>query len=397
MKINLSPKQSLKQTVNLHLWNPILQSNIAQLNKHIEKFAQNNPVVHIDNSSYFEDYFSYSANDKSLLDTLLEQIEESSLFPTPVSKEVAYEILNDINPEGYFDGDLKKIALHFNKDISFINSIRKRFLYLDPLGVGALDFKEAILFQVDEIEISETHRIKFKDAIKKFDFKDLVSNSSSFSKILKKMNIPPAIEYLDEDIPVIVDFIVTLNNGKMDIQYNDKVSSNIVIDYDLKGSSKIIDEKIKEAKSLVELLNLRKKTLYKIVLSIINSQEQFFYEYKDLKPLTMQNIADELELVQSTISRAISNKYIEFDRKTYSLKSFFVTSCGKDDISQELIKKLIKEYIQNEDVTNPFSDEDLKNLINKKLNTNLSRRVISKHRLNLSILSSTKRKIIYNL
>lgn len=213
MKINLSPKQSLKQTVNLHLWNPILQSNIAQLNKHIEKFAQNNPVVHIDNSSYFEDYFSYSANDKSLLDTLLEQIEESSLFPTPVSKEVAYEILNDINPEGYFDGDLKKIALHFNKDISFINSIRKRFLYLDPLGVGALDFKEAILFQVDEIEISETHRIKFKDAIKKFDFKDLVSNSSSFSKILKKMNIPPAIEYLDEDIPVIVDFIVTLNNG----------------------------------------------------------------------------------------------------------------------------------------------------------------------------------------
>jgi len=396
MKVTLKLKQSQKQCLNLNIWNPLISSNISELNEYIENYAQSNPLVELEKSSSLDEFYqSFNYEEKSLISTLLEQLD-SPFFPTPISKEIAYEIINDINQQGYYEGDLEYIANKYNKSYEYINNIRKRFFNLEPSGVATFDLKELLLLHIDELNIAKELKQKFEKLIIEFKIEELISTAPLFKNYLKNIKFPPAIDYINDETPIIVDFFIEIKNKELSIQYNDKFSPSFKIDKEFKGASKQINEKIKEAKNLLDILNLRKKTLHKIVSAIIYHQQDFFFNASELKPLTMQEVADELELSQSSISRAVANKYIEFNHQFYSLKSFFSSSCGDDGISQEQIKTLIKELIKNEDKTKPYSDETLKTLINKKLNIQLSRRVVAKHRLNLNLLSSYQRKLFYS-
>lgn len=396
MKTSLQLKQSQKQCLNLNIWNPLISSNISDLNGFLENYATTNPLLDIKKSDDLEEfYLSFNNQKQSLIEHLLEQID-SHLFPTPISKNIAYEIIKDINQEGYFEGDLEAIGKKFDKSYEYVNKIRKRFFYLEPNGVATFNLKELLLLKIDDLDIEESLKQKFIQLIDEFNTKELIATAPLFKKYLKTIKFPPAIDYINDETPIIVDFIIQLDGDNIQISYNDKFSPTVTINNEFKGASKQINEKIREAKNLIEVLNLRKKTLHNIVTSIVYHQKDFFYNNGGLKPLIMQTIADELELSQSTISRAVANKYIEFNHKIYSLKSFFANSCGDDKLSQELIKNTIKEFIKKEKEEKPYSDESLKNMINKKFQTNLSRRVIAKHRYNLNILSSYQRKLFYS-
>ncbi len=398
MKINLNTKQVLKQSINLKLWNPILNSNLMQLNSFIESFIKDNPCVEYQNNEFLDDYYSMDNLDSvSLIGDLIEQLESSSLFPTPISQQIAYDILDDINEEGYFDGDIQVIAQKNNTSVENVEKIRKRFLYLEPIGVGSLDLKENLSFQMDELDFEDDLKEEFKSVLEEFNIDSLINSSKKIESILKILTFPPALKYLNNDVSIIADFIITIDNDKLILNYNDTFSPTLYIDYSLKEKSKKMNQKIQEAKNLVELLSLRKKTLHKIVLCIIEKQSEFFYKKDELNPLTMQEIADELGLSQPTISRAVSNIYVEFENINYSLKSFFTNSCGKIEVSQQTIKKVMQELIIVEDKQKPLSDEELKEKINEKLSINLSRRVINKYRQALNILSSYDRKKLYSL
>jgi len=396
MKASLQLKQTQKQCLNLNIWNPLISSNISDLNRFLENYATTNPLLDIKKSEHLEEfYLSFTNQKQSLIEHLLEQVQ-SHLFPTPISKNIAYEIINDINEQGYYEGNLEEIAKKFDKSYEYVNKIRKRFFNLEPSGVATFNLKELLLLKIDELDIKDGIKQKFIQLVDGFNTQELIATAPLFKKYLNNIKFPPAIDYIDDDLPIIVDFIIQLDGDTIQISYNDKLSPTLTINNEFKGASKQINEKIKEAKNLIEVLNLRKKTLHNIVTSIVYHQKEFFYNNGELKPLVMQTIADELELSQSTISRAVANKYIEFNHKNFSLKSFFVHSCGDKNTTQEQIKTLIKELIENEDKTKPYSDETLKNLINKKLNIKLSRRVVAKHRLNLNILSSYQRKLFYS-
>jgi RNA polymerase sigma-54 factor len=201
---------------------------------------------------------------------------------------------------------------------------------------------------------------------------------------------------MDEQVNIIPDFKLIRKDADFILSYNDAFTQEIVLDEYFKSNNNEIKEKIKEAKDLIDLLELRKETLHKIVLIIIDVQKEFF-DGKSLKPLIMQQIADELSFTESTISRAISNKYLECNRGIFPLKHFFSNQVQKEELSSNEIKQFLIKTIKDENREKPYSDEALIPIINSKFSIKLSRRAITKYRLSLNILSSRDRKKIYQL
>ena len=155
---------------------------------------------------------------------------------------------------------------------------------------------------------------------------------------------------------------------------------------------------IKEAKNLVDALEMRKATLYKIGLMIVEHQYDFFLG-KDIKPMRLQDLAEDLQRNASTISRAIANKYLACERGVIPLKNFFSTALDEEgETSNAAIKDYIQNLIKNENKKKPLSDEKLLALAQKEFqNIQIGRRTIAKYRQQLKIANSSERKKLYEL
>ncbi len=171
---------------------------------------------------------------------------------------------------------------------------------------------------------------------------------------------------------------------------------DIVID--LGGIDKKFDfvkEKIKEATSLVDALELRKSTLMKIGLMIVEYQYEFF-QGGAIKPMKLDDLAGDLDRHHSTISRAVSNKFISCDRGVFPIKSFFAVALGEDgEVSNSEIKSYIQDIIKAENHAKPLSDNKILAEVEKKFNIKIGRRTVTKYRMQAGIASSSDRKKLY--
>lgn len=406
MALNLQPKQQIKSSLNLKLWTKILQTNNQELDELLHLISSENPFIELKDSSYlFENNYSFTNGinentlfeTKSLYEKLYEQIIEP-LFSTTLEQKIAYEIIENINDLGYFEGDINEIATKYNIEEYIIEQIRQKFKYLEPIGVGSLNFKESFLFQLENFEIKKELFDITKIIINDLENFNKYVNNNYFKdamSLIQKFTNPPSLEFLDSNPTIIPDFKIDLKDG-INIYFNDIYLNDILISNTFKTNDLKIRENIKKARELIDLLDLRKQTLQKIILLIVEYQMDFF-QGKSLKPLIMQKIAEELSFSQSTISRAISGKYLECERGVYPLKYFFSAQIGNEKICSEEIKKYLDLTIKNENKQNPLSDEKLLLIINSNFNTNISRRSITKYRLSLQILSSRERKIMYKI
>ncbi len=406
--ISTAQKQNLN--LSLKLWLPMLQTSIQDLESYLTNLSYENPFLEVTKSKDF--YSNFTSNgtsgefieslafySNSLNDKLSDQIENDSLFPTPNSKKVALEILCDINEHGYFDGDIEKIAITCNVYKEYVESIRQRFSRLEPSGVGALDLEESFLFQLDALDrkIDDELYNFTKKIIKDIAHVDKYAAHHRFNDakdIIKYFNNPPAVEYMTDSVQVIPDFFVEINE-EIDIRINNAYYPDIKIKNPFNTKNENIKEKLKEAKDLVNLLNLRKSTLYKIVLIIVEKQISFFVG-GELRPFSMQEIASELGFAESTISRAVSNKYIECNLGVYPLKFFFSNAVDKD-LSSSQIKSYIKNLVEYENKEEPLTDEAILEFIETKFGLKMVRRTITKYRKILDIPSSKERKKLYKV
>ena len=155
---------------------------------------------------------------------------------------------------------------------------------------------------------------------------------------------------------------------------------------------------IKEAKNLVDALEMRKATLYKVGLMIIEHQYEFFLG-KEIKPMKLKDLAEDLERNSSTISRAIANKYLSCERGLIPLKYFFATALDEEgETSNVTIKDYIQELIKQENREKPLSDEKILEFVQKEFQeVGIGRRTIAKYRKQLNIASSSERKRLYEL
>ncbi len=404
--MKLKTKTQNKLSSKLINFLPILKASMDELYDEIKEASKENPFVEVKNKKFItisnlkkaitDEIETLTISNKTLYEDLMEQIENSNLFPTEKSKLIAYEILNDISPEGFFEGDERKIAKKLNVDLKKVKHIRERFIYLNPSGVGARDIKECMLFQLYNMPIDNKvfklakEMIEDLENIHKYDdakhYKEAVN-------IIKQLKVTPAMDYV-KDEEIIPEIIILNTQNGLEIKLNDEYYPEIII-----KECDITDEfcktKIQEARDLVDALELRKSTLKKIALMIAEFQYEFFIGGV-IKPMKIKDLSDELDYAPSTISRAISNKYLLCNKGIIPIKTFFSTALD-DNISAMQIKEEIKKIIKNEDKNRPLSDDKITEIINKKYNLNLVRRTISKYRDVLEIPTSRERKKLYKI
>ena len=410
-KQTLAPKIKLNQT--LRSWLPILQSGLDELKETLEPFIKENPFATIEHKNleksekkrnFFEQVSKNSVSEsiealsiykESLYEKLVSQINPP-LFPTQKSQDIAYKIIECLDDEGYFSYD-DEIFAGFNENE--VERVRARFAYLEPCGVGAKDVKESFLFQLGEAEASDEIIECARKIILNFENIEKLRKLKFYDdalKIIKKFKNPPAIEYLEEASQKVPDIFVLSTSSGISVQINDDYYPEILVDTEgLDEKEAFVSSRIKEASELIDALEMRKSTLYKIGLMIVEYQYDYFLG-GDIKPMKLKDLADELGRNPSTISRAIANKYLSCSRGTVALKNFFATGFD-EETSNAAIKEFLLELIKNEDHKKPLSDLKIQELIQAKFNIQIVRRTITKYRKILNIGSSSQRKKIYHI
>lgn len=402
----LTTKAKLNQT--LRSWLPILQASSDELKETLEPFLEKNPFAQIEPNpkgrslNFYNDLYKTSISDtiessivykESLYEKLYKQIDDR-LFPSKRSKEIANLIIESISDEGYFEWDDDKFA-NFTKDE--VERIRARFAYLEPVGVGAVDYKESFIFQLNDLcDDDEIYKLCV-EIIENFE------NISKFTKrknydiamnIIKKFKNPPAIEYMDNEMLVVPDIFVYDSDNGIEVAINDEFYPHIHIDTEgVDEKSEFVSSKIKEAKDLIDALEMRKSTLHKIGLMIIEYQYDYFFG-GDIKPMKLKDIAEDLGRNPSTISRAIQNKYLSSKRGIVPLKNFFAAAAAQE-VSNAAIKEFLLNLIKSENRLKPLSDEAILGMIESEFKIKLVRRTITKYRKMLNIASSSERKKLY--
>jgi len=409
-------KHKLSNT--LRNWLPILHSSLSDLGEAMAPFVESNPVVEV--SSGYEEEFekkiprkiisravsnsrteqieALTIQKRTLLDVLDEQLE-APLFPTPISQEIALFVVANLDENGYYEGDDSEFCEKNDVSIEMFEKTRLRFAYIEPVGIGARDLKESFLFQLDSAEIGDS---AYSLAVKIISDLESIHNYSSdenFAEVMKVLSTfknPPAIEYMEESAQIVPDLMIFFDDeNNIEVKLNDAYYPTINIDTNYAVKHEFISKKIKEAKSLVDALDMRKATLYKVGLMIVEYQYEFFTGGA-IMPLTLKTLADEFGHNPSTISRAIANKYIACDRGVLAMKEFFTTAID-EDVSNAAIKEFLIGLVKAESRVKPLSDMKLLGVIEEKFKVKMVRRTIAKYRKQLNIAGSSERKKLYQL
>ena len=418
MKLRQSVTQKGKLSQAMRNWLPILQADIESLKEELDKFAKENPFVEIKagqevpqqhkkkseqqsmKNSVSAEIEALTTSTQSLFDKLYEQIV-APLFPTSKSKDIAYAIIENINDNGYFDVDSAVLAKEIGVDVATFERVRQRFAYLEPSGVGATDLLESFLFQLNNFDLSDAVYRTSVMMIEDFEHLEIYQKHEHFNdalRVIKKFHNPPAIHYHKEQYQIIPDIFIEEKNNEIKVRLNDAYYPEIIIDKGgLDEKFDFVKTKIKEATALVDALDLRKATLTKIAIMIVEYQYEFFMGGA-IKPMKLDDLAGELDRHHSTISRAISNKYISCSRGVFPIKSFFALAVNEDnDTSNTEIKYYIADIIKNEEKVKPLSDNKILSLVESKFDIKLGRRTITKYRMSLGLSSSSDRKKLYTL
>ena len=412
LELLLLPKLELENVVRKELEeNPFLDEILSE-----NDFDYKEPIKDLaKNYDYDEELsplnrLSYKPSVYDILETQIDLEFEGK------DKEIALEIIKDLDEKGLFKGNLNKIAEKFKIPVNYLEDIRNRLKSLEPTGIASLTIEEALWEQYKEL-FGNDNKIKdliFNDLNNLLDKDKIISkykiSEEDYSQILeniKSLNPYPTFQYSDSITQYIEPDAYVYDRGdKFEIVLNERNIPKLKLtkDYRKLISNKNLSEKTREflknklqkAIGIVKGIELRRENLYKTIEFLVNYQADFLRKGKSyIKPLTLKDVSSVLGLHESTISRIVANKYIQTDTGLLPLKSFFASKLkGVDgDVSTQKVKDLIKKIIENENKKKPLSDEKISKLLKEKYGIKIARRTIAKYREELGIPSSKERKI----
>jgi len=333
--------------------------------------------------------------------------------------KIAITILNNIDENGYFKGSVQEIAqligCHETEVENTLGLIKK----LEPAGVGASNIKECLLLQIKRLkkpnplalQIIENHL----DDLAKKDYQKIIKKlkvtdqdiARAVEQILH-LEPKPGRSFSSEQISYITpDAVIEEKGNDFVITILDETIPNIFInpryrkmlnDKNLDEQTKnFIRQKLNNAQNLVRAIKQRNNTIYKVIESILSIQKDALIEGMNrLKPLTLKDIAKNVGLHETTISRVVMNKYIQTPYGIFALKDFFsgsLTSQGGEAVSSQRIRLKIQELVDNEDKSKPLSDQLIVKIIQQEEKINIARRTVAKYRERLKILPKSQRRI----
>ena len=391
--------QSLKLSQTMKLSINILKMSIIELNNFIEKEISNDLDVSVElsysNQENYDDEkeaeINYLTDEKNFFQILEEQL---SYFKIETKiKEICVFIINNLNKKGYLE--LSKIEI---KDILEVSDKELKEAFdiihnLEPYGVGAYSLEECLKIQLKVKNLIDDKLFLFIDNYlyllidKKYDLikeKLNINDEQLFSyiDIIKSLNPIPSRGYSVGKIKKIIPDIL-LETKKDEVFYEINRASIPQINV----KDKINDKYYKKLNEMVSCIEKRFETLDKIMEIIIREQKSFFISQgKETNTLKISDVASELNLSPSTVSRAVKEKYIKTNFGIISLRKLFNL-----DSAVFLHQQKILEYIENENKEKPFSDQDIVNLLEKD-GIKIARRTVTKYREKLGYKSSHKRK-----
>ncbi len=416
-------RQNLKGKLSptLKNWLSFLEGGLFEVEDILKQCAIENPLVEVKTplqNSFSTAYRGANPRTKNALTDKIEQLTISNqslydvlesqiippLFPTQLSQNIALDIIQGIDADGYFKENISECAKRLGVEEQEYEKVRQRFSFLEPRGVGAKNITESFCFQLNNADIENPEIYDLCSLIiQNLDNLNQFRKNRHYTKamkIIKNFKNPPALEFHHEEIFKIPDILIQEDENGLAVMINDEYYPIVQLDKIThnkltKEDEAYIKSKTKEAHDLIDALEMRKATIKKVGLMIVDYQYDFF-QGGEMKPMKLKDIAQELGYAPSTISRAISNKYLECKRGIFPIKSFFTTAID-GDVSNASLKDFLSEMIKNEDRKKPLSDLKLQKLIEEKFNLKIVRRTITKYRKQLNIASSSERKKLYEI
>src|SRR3989440_4047932 len=393
----------------------------------------------IDYDAYFQDYIEYGYNPRgmgeeheefpientltrppNLTDHLTWQLSMSDASPRV--KEIGAFIIGNIDEDGYLRATVDEIVAAGPYEREDVEKAISVIQALDPIGVGARDLRECLLLQLQflEVEVPLVDTI-IRDHWEMFMQRHFVQLAKTLGidmktlegivELIKHLDPKPGRKYSNEraiyvepDVyvhKVSDEYVIVLNeDGMPKLRINSSYRSMLnSMDSKQDGETvNYIKDKIRSAVWLIKSLDQRQRTIYKVAESIVKHQREFLERGIDyLRPLVLRDVADDIQMHESTVSRVVSNKYMHTPRGLFLMKYFFHSGIDSDtgeDISSLTVKKKIQGFIDGEDPRKPLSDSKIMKILNDE-GINIARRTVAKYRDELNIPSSTDRKQIF--
>ncbi|HAT4321239.1 TPA: RNA polymerase factor sigma-54 [Clostridium perfringens] len=453
--LNLTQEQKLIMTQQMQLSIKLLQMSTYDLREYIEKEFSENPVLeaqyedtkevskeqdrleykelvkYLESDNYgsqsYGEYdeegispFTFISKPESLTDYLEGQILELPI--DEYMRSVCSYMVECLDQKGYLD--IKKEELMNELDCSEETFNRALIVIqnLEPAGIGARDLKECLEIQLERKcendpivkEIIDNHLDDLADNRYQVIAKDLditPKKAQDYGDLIKTLEPKPSRGfYTGDEVGFIIpdaeirkidgEFFILMKDGVLPMLSVNPLYKDILKDStNDKEATEYVKEKIDKAMFLIKSIEQRKSTLHKVLQKILEKQKDYFEKgEKYLKPMTLKEIAEKLEMHESTISRAIRDKYILTSMGTIKIKDLFVNSIsnkeksdGEEDVTVINIKKVLEEVIKEEDKRKPLSDQAISEILKEK-GMAISRRTVAKYREELGIKSSSKRK-----
>ncbi|HHW61586.1 MAG TPA: RNA polymerase factor sigma-54 [Syntrophomonadaceae bacterium] len=447
-------QQKLMMTPELRQAIAILQMSTLELSQYVQQELQENPLleeaveenaeletdeIEDKNEDKTEDWLEYF-NDRdigisqkdseeksfdnflsskpSLYDHLQFQLQMICL--NAEEQAVGYYLIGSIDAEGYLSTSLEDVATSTGVDIQRVEDILHIIQSFHPHGIGARDLAECLLIQLRQYgkedplaeaiirdHLDDLARGRINKIARALD--TTVYRVQEVGDLIRTLDPKPGLQFSStDDIKYIIpDIIVEKVEGEYLVVVNDTGFPRLMVnqmyadmlrkpDAFSCDARKYLEEKMGSAVWLIKSIEQRRMTLYKVSRCIVDIQRDFLDRgIHYLKPLNLKQVADMVEVHESTVSRATSNKYMQTPQGLYELKFFFsggIESCmGREKISSRSIKSLIEDLVAQEDAANPLSDQAITEILKQK-GVQISRRTVAKYRQEMGILSTVARK-----
>ena len=352
----------------------------------------------------------------SLQETLLEQVRESAL--SEEQWPVAEMLIGNIDEYGYLKATIEELAGSTGLPADKIGEVLKVIQSFEPAGVGARDLRECLLLQLERAGQQDSLEFRivgeFMDALGKRRIPEIARGTGeSVDEVqealerIARLEPRPGRAFLpDNDQYILPEVFVHRSGGEFTVTTNNEHIPHLRISNTYKdlmaqreNSAEVrnyIREKIRAGKFLIKSLHQRQQTILNIAKEIVHRQREFLEKgVAFLKPLTMVQVAEVVGVHETTVSRAVSGKYMQTPQGIFEMKYFFtagIQTASGDGLSNTSVKDMIADIFKKEDTTKPLSDQEVVRMLQEK-GIVIARRTVAKYRTELNILPSNLRKV----
>jgi RNA polymerase sigma-54 factor len=361
-------------------------------------------------------YETFIAQKESLSDHLLWQLLMT--LPSKEEENVGSIIIGNINQDGYLEISVEEISHLTGNDPELVRNVLSLMQTFDPIGVCSRDLSECLLIQarhydlinpvITDIIQNHLHNLENKNykAISKA-LKISIQDVVSVVNTIKRLEPRPGLQYSSEEPQYITpdiyvykledEYVIMLNDdGMPKLRVNSFYKTAVTNGKEIKGATKdYLQEKLRSAAWLIRSIHQRQKTIYRVMESIVKYQREFFDKgISYLKPMVLRDVAQDISMHESTISRVTTNKYAYTPQGIFELKYFFNSSINRvhgEAIASASVMEKIRQIIDNENPKKPYSDSKIAEMLSDA-NINIARRTVAKYREMMRVLPSNKRK-----